>query len=354
MQLCQLNLQQFEEEGISFLQRIITGDESSFHTFDPESKIKDTQWIPKGARRPRKALRSCTRQSTILTAFFDCNGLVHTEWKGRGESITSEEYCALLGQLRESIRRKRPQLWHMNGDWRTFLLHHDNATPHTATITLASLGENHMDMVPHPPYSPDLAPSDYFLFPEIKSHLRGIAYRNIDQVQAAANEVMRKIPVEKFEAALKDLPVRWAKCVSRLVEITLRGMEWRCQISWWRSQNRSPKMTTPLTLMSDWRNCLFHAKTYLLACFLQLCSIIGIRWYLLACCWHGWIGFIKFSARHSTFPYFFRWWIALNWDDPRTFRTQDLWCRVLLFFFCKQQCLWSPKPSSGVSQDTDL
>ncbi len=70
-----------------------------------------------------------------------------------------------------------------------------------------------MDMVPHPPYSPDLAPSDYFLFPEIKSHLRGIAYHNIDQVQAAANEVMCKIPVEKFEAALKDLPVRWAKCV---------------------------------------------------------------------------------------------------------------------------------------------
>ncbi len=213
VRLCQLNLEQFEHEGLLFLQRIVTGHESSFHTFDPDTKIKDTQWIAKDARWPRKALRSRTRQSTMLTAFFDCNGLIHAEWKGHGDSITSEEYCLLLGRLRESIRRKRPELWVMNGDWRTFLLHHDNATPHTATITLAHLGENKMDMVPHPPYSPDLAPSDYFLFPEIKAKMRGVAYRNIAQVQAAATEVMRQIPVEKFEEAIKDLPVRWAKCV---------------------------------------------------------------------------------------------------------------------------------------------
>ncbi len=101
----------------------------------------------------------------------------------------------------------------MDGDWRTFLLHHDNATPHTATITLAALGENHMDMVPHPPYSPDLATCDFFLFPEIKSKLRGVAFHNIAQLQAAANEAMRNIPVQKFEDAIKDLPVCWAKCV---------------------------------------------------------------------------------------------------------------------------------------------
>ncbi len=70
-----------------------------------------------------------------------------------------------------------------------------------------------MEMVTHPPYSPDLAPCDYFLFPEIKAKMRGTAYRNIAQVQAAANEIMRAIPASKFEDAMKDLPVRWAKCV---------------------------------------------------------------------------------------------------------------------------------------------
>ncbi len=101
----------------------------------------------------------------------------------------------------------------MDGDWRSFLLHHDNATPHMVMITLAALGENHMDMLAHPPYSPDLAPCAYFLFPEIKSKLRGISFRNIAAVQAAANEAMRAIPVHKFEEAIKDSPVCWAKCV---------------------------------------------------------------------------------------------------------------------------------------------
>ncbi len=90
----------------------------------------------------------------MLTTFFDCNGLIHMEFMRRGGSITEEEYCAVLGQLREKIRCKRPHLWAMNGDWRTFLLHHDNATPHTCIDTLATLGENHMEMVAHPTHPP--------------------------------------------------------------------------------------------------------------------------------------------------------------------------------------------------------
>ncbi len=61
--LAQENLDRFEAEGVSFLQRIVTGDESSLHTFDPDTKICDTQWIRPGDRRPRKALHACTRQS---------------------------------------------------------------------------------------------------------------------------------------------------------------------------------------------------------------------------------------------------------------------------------------------------
>ncbi len=71
VQICQANLDKFQEEGVSFLQQIITGDESSFHTFDLDTRIKDTQWIAKDARRPRKALRMRTRQSSMVTTFFD-------------------------------------------------------------------------------------------------------------------------------------------------------------------------------------------------------------------------------------------------------------------------------------------
>ncbi len=100
----------------------------------------------------------------------------------------------MLARLREKVRRKRPQLWKMNGEYRNFLLHHDNATPHTGVLTLAALGENKIDMVAHPPYSPNLAPNDYFLYPEIKSRLWGRVFRNIPEVQAATEQVLREIP----------------------------------------------------------------------------------------------------------------------------------------------------------------
>ncbi len=149
----------------------------------------------------------------MITTFFDCNGMVHYEFLRRGDTTRSEDYCLVLARLREKIRKKCPHLWVMNGDWRTFLLHHDNATPHTGVLTLAALGENHMEMIPHPPYSLDLAPNDYFLYPELKAQMHGRAFRTIQEVQQAAEAILKSIPQHKFEEAIKDLPVRWAKCV---------------------------------------------------------------------------------------------------------------------------------------------
>ncbi len=68
-------------------------------------------------------------------------------------------------------------------------------------------------MLAHLPYSPDLAPNDYFLYPELKKHMRGVVYRSVQEVQAAALRILHDIPQELFENAIKDLPVRWAKCV---------------------------------------------------------------------------------------------------------------------------------------------
>ncbi len=212
-EVCEQHLQSFQEQGLDFLRRIITGDESSLPTFDPETKIWSTQWIPRGATRPKKALHSRTRRSTMITVFFDCNGLLHHEFVPVGETIRAEDYCQTLGRLREQIRRKRPHLWRMENGWRHYLLHHDNATPHTANPTLAAIGETNTELLAHPPYSPDLAPCDFFLFPLLKAQMRGNHYRNIEQVQHATVEILRAIPADKFEDAIKELPVRWAKCV---------------------------------------------------------------------------------------------------------------------------------------------
>ncbi len=70
------------------------------------------------------------------------------------------------------------------------------------------------DMIAHLPYSPDLAPADFFLFPLLKSKLRGVHHRNLPTVKAAVRNALKSIPEERFQQALTDLTTRWRKCIA--------------------------------------------------------------------------------------------------------------------------------------------
>ncbi len=79
---------------------------------------------------------------------------------------------------------------------------------------LAFLGEQNMNLLAHPPYSPDLAPCDYFLFPRVKKKLGGVRHANVQVMKAAVLKVLKKISPEDFATALMSLPIHWMKCVS--------------------------------------------------------------------------------------------------------------------------------------------
>jgi len=76
----------------------------------------------------------------------------------------------VLESLREKVGRKRPEIF-ANNSW---ILHHDNAPAHTALSVREFLATKQITIFEHPAYSPDLAPTDFFLFPKIKEILRGI------------------------------------------------------------------------------------------------------------------------------------------------------------------------------------
>lgn len=112
--------------------------------------------------------------------------------------------------LRECIRRKRPGMWVGGVDGQTdreFILQHD-----TANITITFLFDQ--DMIAHPPYSPDLAPVDFFLFPLLKSKLRGIHHRTLPAVKAAVQRNLTAISDNAYQQAMINLPLRWRKCIA--------------------------------------------------------------------------------------------------------------------------------------------
>ncbi len=207
--LCRENLHRCEDP--LFLWSVITGDESWFSVLEPEQKVKSLQWITKREAQPKKAMRSRQACKTLMEVFFDDQGIVHLEFLPPKMTVTSNIYCRILACLREAIRCKRPSLWKDN----RYHFLHDNAPGHKANHTVMTMMETNMSTVSHPPYSPDLAPADFWLFPYLKEQIRGHIFRSILELQDALMIIIQHTPTHLFHDCIhKKLPDRWCKCIA--------------------------------------------------------------------------------------------------------------------------------------------
>ena len=150
----------------------------------------------------------------MLICFFDQKGIVHKEFVPSGQRVNAAFYVKVLRHLWENVRRKWLDQWQNN----TWLLHHDNARAHAALLTRRVLTENNMTVVPHPPYSPDLAPSDFFLFPKLKMKLKGRRFHMVDEIQAESQAVLNTLGGTDFQECFKNRQRRWDPCQASEVD----------------------------------------------------------------------------------------------------------------------------------------
>ncbi|UYV74404.1 hypothetical protein LAZ67_11003429 [Cordylochernes scorpioides] len=193
----------------NLLQRVITGDEAWVYGYDVETKTQSSQWKLPHEPRPKKARQVRSNVKVLLTVFFDCRGVVHHEFLPQGRTVNKEYYLQVMRNLREAIRQKRPDLW-KNKNW---LLHHDNAPAHTSLLVRDFLAKNNTLMMPQPPYSPDLAPCDFFLFPKQKRPMKGRRYATLDEIKTASKEELKNILKNYFLKCFEDWKNRWHKCL---------------------------------------------------------------------------------------------------------------------------------------------
>ena len=73
---------------------------------------------------------------------------------------------------------------------------------------------NGFELIPHPAYSPDLAPSDFFLFPNLKKDIRGLHFRSDEEVVTAVEEWVNGKDPDFFSSGLMALEHRWSKCIT--------------------------------------------------------------------------------------------------------------------------------------------
>ena len=123
---------------------------------------------------------SKTQKSTYAKKQIEYNeGIIHREFVPPGMRFNVDFYCDVLRRLRENVRCKMPQKWR-NQD---LIIHHDNALAHRSFKVSQLLAKNNMTVIPHPPYSPDLAPCYFFLFPKLKLRIKGRRFDNIEEIQ---------------------------------------------------------------------------------------------------------------------------------------------------------------------------
>ena len=167
-----------------FLLRLVTVDETWVHYYEPENKaqISSCQWVGPGSPRLPRFKTQPSAGKVMATVFWDAKGVIMLDFLPKRSTITGVYYENLLDQLRTTIHEKRRGK--LSKD---VLLQQDNTRVHTC-IAMYVVERNGYELIPHPAYSPDLAPSDFFLFPNLKKDIRGLHFRSDEEVVTAVEE----------------------------------------------------------------------------------------------------------------------------------------------------------------------
>jgi [histone H3]-lysine36 N-dimethyltransferase SETMAR len=194
---------------VNFLKSIVTGDETWCFQYDPKTKRQSAEWKTKNSPQAKKLRKVPSKIKTMLITFFDSKGIIHKEFVPPGQTITGEYYLNVLMRLMARIHRIRPDY----RDGNSWSLLHDNAPSHKSIIVCRYLAKHNVCVLNHPPYSPDLAPCDFSLFPKIKMKLKGCYFEDVPTIQTASTRVLEEIQQHELEQAFQSLLNRCNRCI---------------------------------------------------------------------------------------------------------------------------------------------
>lgn len=136
---------------------LYTGDESWIYAYEPETKQQSTVWVFQDEPNPTKLVHARSTSKQMVACFFGIPGQVATVPVEKRKLVNSEWYTnvclpEVIGEIQKMSKKRR-------------IIHHDNTSSHTAAQTIEFLTSQKVKLTGYPPYSPDLAPNDFFLFP---------------------------------------------------------------------------------------------------------------------------------------------------------------------------------------------
>lgn len=203
-------LQRYSDEGAAFLGKIVTGDETWVQFVNAETKEQSKQWMHTNSpNKPKKFKQTLSNRKLMATVFWDCKGPLLVEFMDPGTTITAATYCETLKRLRRAIQNKRRGKLSSG-----IVLLHDNARPHTARTSKELLENFGWELFDHPPYSPDLAPSDFHLFTKMKVWLGQQRFNTNEELKTSVQDWLTTQAATWYEEGIQKLVPRYDKCLN--------------------------------------------------------------------------------------------------------------------------------------------
>ena len=148
----------------------------------------------------------------MMSVWWDWKDVVSFELLPRNQTINLDVYCCQLNKLNASaVKENRPELVNRKG----VSFHHDNATPYTSLATRKKLLRLGWEVMLHPPYRPDLAPSDYYLFRSLQNSLNCKTFNDDEAVKSPLVQLFANKDQKFCKRAIMKLPERVQKVIKQ-------------------------------------------------------------------------------------------------------------------------------------------
>ena len=189
-----------------FLDRIVTCDEK-WILYD--NRRRSAQWLDRDEAPQHFPKPKLHQKKVMVSVWWSAAGLIYHSFLNSGETITAEKYCQQIDEMHQKLQLMCPRLVNMKGP----ILLHDNARPHVAQVTLQKLNELGYETLPHPPYSPDLSPTDYHFFKHMDNFLQEKCFKNQEDAKNAFADFIASRNPEFYASGINKLVSRWQKCI---------------------------------------------------------------------------------------------------------------------------------------------
>jgi len=199
-------LKELKKHSASGFKYVLTGDESWFY-FRYDVK---TQWVLSSEDLIERESPNLRRQKMMLTLFVSGEGPKLIVMKDEDQKINAEYFIAnVLSYLTELCDEEVPPV---GLNW---LIHFDNARPHTAKKVNDFLEGTTLKKLLHPPYSPDLAHCDFGIFGTVKQKLVGIECTTCDELKIEITKILEEFNGQK----MKEIYLCWMRRLKQCIDM---------------------------------------------------------------------------------------------------------------------------------------